>query len=1640
MNPYVVTVEGREYEVDAPDEDTAWAWANEYHMEQTAPMSAEEYAADAAAGVGRGLARLGGRVMAGPGFILGGLANQFGAQEFGDKMFRESEHWTRKGNEWADAIAEAPKSMPGQVIEGVSSIVPAAVAGPAGFVPMLSGMTQEVTQNLNKELPPEEAGRAAQIQTVANAVLGPLRGVGPLTGAGVNALAGATADSLTSDYLKSRGQEKVAKEQFNWADPTARLIDLVSGGLIGYDIKAKPKTKKPKDNGNHRKSVLDAADAKAGEVFWKGEGDTIVPEPLLRNQLPEIDRTGIAPDLPPVEARPQPLPDLNTIQDQVPLLPDTPIIREGQTGETPLPTIDPRLARTEPLDVGLQGPPVDTGIVRGQDRTPLSGMAEDMPTIDFPLRQEVLDRLEIRQAVEDFIREKDRLMEAGDQKGLDQLVSDFTAGMQRLGIARPQDAFGRGLYETGRYIETGIQRTGDRNTNLATMPETKQLPLGGKQPTPAETSGFRQALDSWKKWRDDNAKRSPGRKGKQGGFINRDLLGLGAVDKLISKFGDLGALTKFRGTFDFNDLRLALEEIKANKNARLVWMTPDEFHSLAHDRNDPAFGDYGSDSEQKRASIRAALETEIGIKPDPEGRSPAIPSLHVKRMTLGGRESFAKVTGHDGRHRMDIMKEKGIDKVPVLVFDDSRTLFSYDRLIDQGDKGIIVDFPKSMDLPIDQLPGLRPRFIPKDQRGAIDVKAIREGFDKLLEGLRQKLPESPSEARQRRLNTIFKGETINLIPPDEPFTPKLKEEILAEGDTTNIITRAWMPGRIAAQEAQGRTNKLIAYVGRYLENARNRFEIRRDEITEPIKRVWKPMLRDAKSVTALSDIFFRELKRGSRYSDDVLSQVLSPREVEAYKLMRDGFDQTRDRINEIRRLKGQKEISMLDAYMASTWLGPWKAKVYKGNELVWVISETSVLGRKRAIEYLKKADPSLTFSEVKYDPRMSRKQDALKAGYDELITILGKDNLVTQTIQELMAARYLGETVNIAGVEQHFKKKTGIRGFAGDRPWVSRPAADARAMFAQQIDYMEGVLKWYEFQKVMPEIDKAMKDPDIMKARPKDLIYLDEQVKLNQGSDTAQVVKALEDLAFKATGISPQIGIHGISLAKSFFYMTKLGFSPGFVAVSLLQPYMSVPPALLAHGAKFGSGVYSLTLDGYMMAFDMLGQDLATLPHTKNMGEMLRDVAEWRMSDLSVEAAAFAKANRIVELNQMSDVRDVEAGPIQAGAERLIGPSITHPEMIARSQAYMAFVHGLKHRYDTSTQEGRLALFQKAGEIVKEVMADYDPTQKATMYQRLGIVGNAASALQTFMMNHLYQNYKYAKMAMKGNPKPFLMMQLIQLTMAGAVGMIGVEDAEDLWQFIKTMLPHDMYVEVRDTSVKKALVDILPDVVAYGGASTLTGVNIYQRFSTADMLRIPPFEPTAGNVLNGMFPFIYDITAEQIPAAVKLLRGKSELDKKEALHTLAPVALKGFTEEASMRGDVVPRMNQQQFGGVRRTERGVTLRKWGFKELSEAIQQDELFVQKGKEIEDNERLKKERDNFVRGVVAQSPDEIVRSLTRAVELGHDPSPWMSAAALDEMTMNAFTTVVERELIKLANKKNLTPREAQRLQIWNSIYNR
>ena len=104
-----------------------------------------------------------------------------------------------------------------------------------------------------------------------------------------------------------------------------------------------------------------------------------------------------------------------------------------------------------------------------------------------------------------------------------------------------------------------------------------------------------------------------------------------------------------------HDFSLVFNEqaITKAREGYVVMMTPDEFRTLAFPR-ERTTADLTADqatalAEGKRGPIRAAIT---------KGGLDGVPSLRIE----GG-----KVTGHDGRHRADVLEENGFDEIPVLI-------------------------------------------------------------------------------------------------------------------------------------------------------------------------------------------------------------------------------------------------------------------------------------------------------------------------------------------------------------------------------------------------------------------------------------------------------------------------------------------------------------------------------------------------------------------------------------------------------------------------------------------------------------------------------------------------------------------------------------------------------------------------------------------------------------------------------------------------------------------------------------------------------------------------------------------------------------------------------------------------------------
>ncbi len=138
----------------------------------------------------------------------------------------------------------------------------------------------------------------------------------------------------------------------------------------------------------------------------------------------------------------------------------------------------------------------------------------------------------------------------------------------------------------------------------------------------------------------------------QGGAINLNRVKATSAQVKSGQAPSEALFEAFEGAFNPRSMAEArAESLDPRSRERLVWMSPDEFHAAALSRDGSYLNSAGV--EARRDPIREALLT------SPEGLRD-IPQLHTDK---------GSVWGHEGRHRSDIFKELGVEKIPVRLRD-----------------------------------------------------------------------------------------------------------------------------------------------------------------------------------------------------------------------------------------------------------------------------------------------------------------------------------------------------------------------------------------------------------------------------------------------------------------------------------------------------------------------------------------------------------------------------------------------------------------------------------------------------------------------------------------------------------------------------------------------------------------------------------------------------------------------------------------------------------------------------------------------------------------------------------------------------------------------------------------------------------
>jgi hypothetical protein len=1092
----------------------------------------------------------------------------------------------------------------------------------------------------------------------------------------------------------------------------------------------------------------------------------------------------------------------------------------------------------------------------------------------------------------------------------------------------------------------------------------------------------------------------------QRGAISQDLLGIGKATDILQKAGKLALWRKFAGTFSEAKM-FAAEHHALNPNSKetLVFMKPQDFLDLAYQRPKERLGEM---AEEKRRSIRKGIQSEKGLND--------IPYLFIAKR--GDAASAAEVVGHEGRHRADVFIENGVDLMPVRIRDEEAILgrdLPYTHILSEN--GLkIHKFPERVVIPMG---------VPKSQRGGAKGSwnpfKVKEDAKKFVTDLTKQRKDMDGvkitddiNAKQSVFEKVgIKG--LDLIDSTKPLTPELLDEFRSAPDVGPV--KKIVPGAVFKDALN--KNPVILWAHRNLDDGFKRGQHLIREWIRPVEELAYPVLRNKENLLRLHNIFMREMANKTRYSADELRSAGIPEKViNVYDNMRVMYDKVLEKMNQARAEKGLKPIKAEDAYLSARWEGPWKIAIYEKRKdgsrgkPVWQIAERSRGRAKQALKHLQDKNllNDLIVDELRYAEGDSS-GSPFKTAYYDLVDLLGKDDPRAQAIMEALKEEAAYTTTNIVGQEKHFKRKTGARGFAGDRPWMD-PIKDARDMFVQQFQYAKNALVWAEYQNAMGQIRALMSDADWKQSHPNAAAFISYYTKAHAGLATTKDWSAIENGLAKTLGTDVKKLEATLGISKGGFYVHTLSWNLPFLVTQIVQPTFTIPKhaeftqkgyshnpaASFFEGNLYGVEAYKYARDMYS------GNEAGAKKILESLPPVYRD------------ALRYLEANRLIDINPTSDITDLYLPQGARTTIELASLPIVESEKIARATAFMSFVSHFDQSGKFSKDlEGQSQMFRLAEEATNFTMVDYRPQERAQLFNEMGLAGHALNTFTAFKINQLAQIASYYHKAKGGDPKPLLLMAAIMYGLGGATGMVGIEDADTLLELTKAAVKSfggDIPRNIDEFSVKGFLLQT-PEIVSIGPTSSLTGLNLYTRFNQSNIIPVDPLDP-AGS-FQSMFPFAS--AAYMAGTGLKdMIFNQDQSAKLAGGYKATPPGLRGLYEEF-VPGMKIDNMAQSPSspgsrGVYERSPAESKIRMTGFKSTQEALTRERDFQAQRNEKKASEKrstiANRFRNNFALGKV----DKVEEAINDYIEWGGNVDTLLSQSELEKRLVGGRTTELQR----------------------------
>lgn len=913
------------------------------------------------------------------------------------------------------------------------------------------------------------------------------------------------------------------------------------------------------------------------------------------------------------------------------------------------------------------------------------------------------------------------------------------------------------------------------------------------------------------------------------------------------------------------------------------------------------------------------------------------------------------------------------------------------------------------------------RGLKRTQSGAIDFKAVEETARRIGENL-GKIGNKAMDVLTPKEKAIPSAVRGHDYIPKGHAPENIIAAALAEGKDGPSMNQYLQSGlQLAGEKAN---SQLQIGVARWLswaeKTATKDFRDRVKPLEQTLSRMSKTEMNQAWNI--LKDEMFARAQYGI---DAIRNSGASERVQQAYEGLRKNFDAALETINTYRAKIGKEPITKQAAYLSSQWNGNYHVPLYdKSGKLVWYIKTTSAREARKALAWIGENHPDIDVSKSKPQYKPSELSPRIPKDItdvvSDMIKLFGEDSAIAKEMAAIVEEAKAAEAFNSRGFKVHFEEKANIRGFLGDRPWLSEHDNAVQGMKAQ-IQYLKDAYRWAPMQEALANVKQVLGNEELIAQQPNNMAMA-KAYTANALGVTKNIFKPAENAVARVLGTSPTAFTKAIGDMKSITYLQLLGASTGYALATPLQAFILGPSRhmlISADGIKHNplATLFASISDGAKI---VINHELSA-----NFTGKSHDIG---LTPFGKEAKRYMEENGIATINLFDEYSDLGEHKGVAAGKKLLGFTISVPEKIARSMTFMSFAH---HLNDGGFKGTKAELFRRAEELTDDTLTKFTKSARPLAVDSMGMAGELAYTFQSPLFNY-YNNLGLLARNAKTNPLPLLMAAFAMPMLLGGTSAIpGINEADGAWNLIKSLLAKHApgaYNKVKDFGIREFQLEHLPDWATYGSVSEATGTQMATRFSTQAI----DVEDPLGKI--GPVPSAIGNWA-QIPGAVG-----GETAAKQALWSNAPPMGKGIVEGTMDRFKAGPeradgrqpmlnpsRLSENVNSNYARNKEDKIKRMFGLTSLDEARSKEVNYLN----AQESKRAKTARDAAVNklwdGVMTKNEDKVKDNAKIFFELNGSDTEFESA--LNRKMENTYLTQQERDAIKantLAKVMNLKRR--------------